>query len=117
MMKIAVCCPYFEHSLIESIVEEIQPWTDVVHLWALDRIVPAVEGLTRGGAISSGSINRPKVEAPAILSRTSGSSPTWALSISVLVKPGQIQAVCIPVPARSWQVARIIPMTACLVVT
>ena len=38
-------------------------------------------------------------------------------SISVAVKPGQTHAVCTPLPARSWHVARMSPASACFDVT
>jgi predicted O-methyltransferase YrrM len=47
-MKIAVCCSYFPDSLVESLVEDLKPWTGNIHLWALEAVVPAVAPFTRG---------------------------------------------------------------------
>jgi predicted O-methyltransferase YrrM len=47
-MRVAVCCPYFQDSLVESIVDDLRPWTRDIHLWALEGALPRLAGLTRG---------------------------------------------------------------------
>ena len=66
-------------------------------------------------AISSGSTSRPKLLMSFICFMNSVG--TCSLSISVSVNQGKMQAVCISLATKSWQVERIIPITACFEVT